>query len=143
MGVRPTKTEVKSIIWEVDDDLDGKICKEEFLKMYKRSISDESGYEPRKFFNLVQFLMYDKEFRGWVTVEETLQILYVRHGREKLDDEIRAIFGEDEKTEDGEEKEITYSEYVININRRALEEHANKVKAKQKGDINRKKEDEF
>ena len=61
--------------------------------MYKRCISDPTDLEPRKLFNLVQFLMYDKEFKGRVTVEETLQILYVRHGREKLDDEIRAIFG--------------------------------------------------
>ena len=37
--------------------------------------------------------MYDKTFKGKVTVEETLQILYVRYGRERLDDEIRAIFG--------------------------------------------------
>lgn len=39
--------------------------------------------------------MYDKDFKGKVTVEETLQILYVRHGRDKLDDEIKAIFGYD------------------------------------------------
>ncbi len=78
---------------EVDDDLDGYVSKEEFLTMYKRCISDETGLEPRKLFNLVQFLMYDKKFKGRVTVEETLQILYVRYGRERLDDEIRAIFG--------------------------------------------------
>ena len=77
----------------MDDDLDGYVSKEEFTTMYKLCISDPTGLEPRKLFNLVQFLMYDKEFKGRVTVEETLQILYVRHGREKLDDEIRAIFG--------------------------------------------------
>lgn len=77
----------------MDDDLDGHVSEKEFEKMYKRCISDDSGLEPRKLFNLVVFLMYDKEFRGRVTVEDTLQILYVRYGREKLDDEIRAIFG--------------------------------------------------
>lgn len=61
--------------------------------MYKRCISDKTGLEPRKMYNLVTFLMYDKTFKGRVTVEETLQILYVRHGREALDDEIKAIFG--------------------------------------------------
>ena len=89
--------------------------------MYKRCISDKTDLEPRKLFNLVQFLMYDKKFKGRVTIEETLQILFVRHGRAKLDDEIRAIFGEDEKNSDGSEKEITYSEYVEKINKRALE----------------------
>lgn len=56
--------------------------------------------------------MYDKSFKGRVTVEETLQILFVRYGRDKLDDEIKAIFGEEEKNKDGSDKEITYGEYV-------------------------------
>jgi len=82
-----------TFVQEVDDDLDGYVSKDEFQTMYKRCISDETGLEPRKLFNLVQFLMYDKTFKGRVTVEETLQILYVRYGRERLDDEIKAIFG--------------------------------------------------
>ena len=110
------------IIWEVDDDLDGYVSKDEFQTMYKRCISDETGLEPRKLFNLVQFLMYDKQFHGKVTIEETLQILYVRYGRDRLDDEIKAIFGEDEKNDDGSEKEITFGEYVEKINKRALKE---------------------
>lgn len=59
--------------------------------MYKRCISDQSGLEPRKLYNLVVFLMYDKDdknYTGKITVEDTLQLLYVRHGRERLDDEI-------------------------------------------------------
>jgi len=110
LGCNPSKSELKLIVWEVDDDLDGYLSKAEFLNMYKRCISDKSGLEPRKLYNLVQFLMYDSiEFKGRVTVEETLQILFVRHGRERLDEEIRAIFGEDEKRqEDGVEKSITY-----------------------------------
>ena len=64
--------------------------------------------------------MYDKTFKGRVTVEETLQILFVRYGRDNLDSEITAIFGEDEKNEDGSEKEITFGEYVDKINKRAL-----------------------
>jgi hypothetical protein len=66
--------------------------------------------------------MYDKTFKGRVTVEETLQILFVRYGRENLDNEITAIFGEDEKTESTTEKEITFGEYVDKINKRALKE---------------------
>ena len=77
----------------MDDDLDSYVSREEYHTMYKRCISDLTGLEPRKLFNLVQFLMYDKTFKGRVTVEETLQILYVRYGRGLLDDEIRAIFG--------------------------------------------------
>ena len=56
--------------------------------------------------------MYDKEFRGKVTIEDTLQILFVRNGRERLDAEIEAIFGVDDKQHDEEEKEISYQVYV-------------------------------
>ena len=116
------RSEVNLIIWEVDDDLDGYVSKEEFQTMYKRCISDESGLEPRKLYNLVQFLMYDKTFKGRVTVEETLQILYVRYKRDRLDEQITFIFGDDEKNDDGSEKEITFGEYVDKMNKRALKE---------------------
>ena len=120
------------IIWEVDDDLDGYISWDEFMTMYKRSISDVTGLEPRKFFNLVQFLMYDKSMRGKVTVEETLQIMYVRHGRDNLDSEITSIFGADETNADGSEKMVTFGEYCEKVNKRALEDYkirnANKLK---------------
>ena len=135
LGCKPSANEVKLIIWEVDDDLDLYVSRDEFQTMYKRCISDETGLEPRKLFNLVQFLMYDKMFKGRVTVEETLQILYVRHGRERLDDEIRAIFGADEKNPDGSEKEITYGEYVEKINLRALERQKEYLRNKKKGKL--------
>ena len=77
--------------------------------------------------------MYDKDFRGRVTVEETLQILFVRHGREQLDAEIEAIFGVDERQQDEEEKEITYQEYVEKVNERALQEQKSLMDDKRKG----------
>ena len=66
--------------------------------------------------------MYDKTFKGKVTVEETLQIMYVRHGRENLDSEITAIFGQEETNADGSEKVITFGEYIEKVNQRALED---------------------
>lgn len=126
----------------MDDDLDGYVSRDEYHTMYKRCISDVTGLEPRKLFNLVQFLMYDKTFKGRVTVEETLQILYVRYGRISLDDEIRAIFGEDEKNPDGSEKEITYGEYVDKINRRALEEQKNIMLAKKSGQLKKQEHED-
>lgn len=47
--------------------------------MYKRCIFDKTGLEPRNLFNLVQFLMYDLTWRGKITVEDTLELIYVRH----------------------------------------------------------------
>ncbi len=76
------------MIWEVDDDLDGMISRKEFDTMYLRCIDDDFGLEPWKFYNLVQFKMFDKENQSKVTVEDTLQILFVRYGRDGLNDEI-------------------------------------------------------
>lgn len=125
LGLKPLKSEVALIIWEVDDDLDGYVSREEFQIMYKRCKSDETetGLEPRKLFNLVQFLMFDKTFKGTVTVEDSLQILFVRHGRLNLDTEITAIFGDSDKNPDGTEKAITFGEYVDKVNKRALSKH--------------------
>ena len=72
MKEKISKAEVDLMIWEIDDDLDKMVSRDEFEKMYKRCISDESGLEPRKLYNLVVFLMYDKFFRGTITVEDTL-----------------------------------------------------------------------
>jgi calmodulin len=59
--------------------------------MYKRCISDEKEQEPKKLFYLVQFLMYDKEKKAFITEEDTLEILYIRHG-EKFNQAIDDIF---------------------------------------------------
>ena len=141
LGQKPLKSEVNLIIWECDDDLDGYISKDEFQIMYKRCISDSTGLEPRKLYNLVQFLCFDKKFKGRITVEDTLQILFVRYGRESLDTEITAIFGEEEKNEDGSEKEIGFFEYVDKINKRALKEHKEKVALRRKGVVSPDEED--
>ncbi len=53
--------------------MDGYGTEHEFEKMYKRE------QEPKRLFYLVQFLMYDKENKGYITEEDTLEILYIRH----------------------------------------------------------------
>ena len=60
----------------------------------------------------------------------------MRHGRKNLDEEIKAIFGEEERNKDtSEEPSITYSEYVSKITRRALNKQAAFLgKKKGKGD---------
>ncbi len=65
--------------------------------MYKRCIFDKTGLEPRNLFNLVQFLMYDLSCRGKITVEDTLELIYVRHPG-KLEEHIDDIFEKKEKT---------------------------------------------
>mmetsp|Transcript_58890 Transcript_58890/g.81722 ORF Transcript_58890/g.81722 Transcript_58890/m.81722 type:complete len:213 (+) Transcript_58890:64-702(+) len=121
LGAKTAKDQIELWIWEVDDDLDHMVGWDEFLTMYQRCISDQTGFEPRNLFNLVQFLMYDKDFHGKISVEQTLQIIYVRHGRKYLDKEIGEIFGEEQKGSDGQELKITFSQFVAKANNRLYE----------------------
>lgn len=52
-----------------------------------------AGYEPRRLFNVVQFVMNDKEGSGNVSLEGAMQILYLRYGRGLLDSQLEEIFG--------------------------------------------------
>jgi len=118
LGCKTSREAIELWIWEVDDDLDNMVCYDEFLTMYQRCISDQTGFEPRNLFNLVQFLMYDKYFAGKISVEQTLQILFVRHGRGYLDAEIEMIFEEGQKGSDGQEAKITFSQFLARANAR-------------------------
>ena len=120
LGCPQAKAEVKLMVWEVDEDLDGYVSREEFEIMYKRCVSDKTGLEPRKLFNLVQFMMYDKNHSGRITEEDTLELVYVRYGMEHLEKEIQALFGDVEAPPEGLEKSISFREYLDKISQRAI-----------------------
>ena len=73
--------------------MDKRVDKNEFILMYKRCIFDETGLEPKSLYNMVQFLMYCKEGKYTITEEDTLELIFVRKGKELLTDEVEAIFG--------------------------------------------------
>ena len=99
------QTEIEDMIWEVDDDCDMCVNWPEFQTMYNRCRQDKTGktptfgrvldlilllityagYEPRRLFNVVEFLMNDKDDSGTVSIEEVMQILYLRFGKGLLD----------------------------------------------------------
>lgn len=55
--------------------------------MYKKCTRDSSGLEPKSLFHMVQFLMFCKNapVKYTITVEDTLELLYVRFKRLNLD----------------------------------------------------------
>ena len=71
--------------------MDGYVNEQEFEKMYKRCIIDQKEQEPKRLFYLVQFLIYDKENKGFITEEDTLEILYIRY-EDKFTSAIEDIF---------------------------------------------------
>ena len=102
------------MIWEVDENLDGCVDWEEFKTMFQRNITDTTGLEPFQLFNVVQFMMYDKDNSGKVTVDETMHMLYARYGKHRLESQMKALFGEDLRTADGD-GELSFNEYLAAV----------------------------
>ena len=66
-------SEVEQMIWEVDEDCDGCVSLEEFQQMFDRGRNDKTGNEPRKLFNLCQFMVLDRDGDGSVSPSPTSQ----------------------------------------------------------------------
>lgn len=130
------KDEIEQMIWEVDENSDGYVSEREFMNMYKKCIVDEKEEEAKKLFYLVQFLMYDKEDKHYITVEDTLEILCARN-QQQMDANIDAIFDVEQKdpttgkTKKCKKEQMTYIEYA---------ERMHQISMKKRNEIsNRKK----
>jgi len=87
----PSREELDLMVWEVDDDLDNRISRYEIEKIYKRCLWDEEELEPKRLYNLILFLMYDKENKHYITEEDTLELLIIRHG-DKFNEALMELF---------------------------------------------------
>jgi Ca2+-binding EF-hand superfamily protein len=94
------KKEVELMVWEVDTNLNGYISFDEYERMYKNCIIDKKEREPKRLYTLVQFLMFDKDHKGYITEEDTLEILCIRNNN-GLDNAINDIFMIEVKDEKG------------------------------------------
>ncbi|CAG9464559.1 unnamed protein product [Pedinophyceae sp. YPF-701] len=93
LGHRCAKKDIEDMIWEVDEDCDKAVNWDEFRGMYYRCREDKTGFEPRRLYNVVEFLINDKDGSGDVSVEEAQQIMYLRYGRQALDQMLTELFG--------------------------------------------------
>ena len=59
---------INIFISQVDENLDGAVDWDEFRLMFMRNITDRSGLEPCKLYNIVQFMIYDENENGRVRV---------------------------------------------------------------------------
>ncbi len=99
------KDELDNMIWEADENLDGYVSEDEFENMYKKCISDENEEEGKKLFYLIQFLMYDKDGKHEITVEDTLEILCARY-QNNVDQALDAIFDIEKIDENGKKRKV-------------------------------------
>jgi calmodulin len=83
------------MIWEVDEDCDGYISWDEFKAMFNRVRNDKTGWEPRRLFNLVEFMMHDKDQSGSIDMDECMEILFRRFGKDQLEERTNEFFKHD------------------------------------------------
>jgi Ca2+-binding EF-hand superfamily protein len=134
LNINSNPEDIDLMIWEVDDDADGKVSKKEFINMFKRCIIDEVELEPKRLFYLVQFMLYDKENKKYITEDDTLEFLCSRYGQNKYDKLISEIFCYETSDEKGNEivvtkDKITYTEFVTNKKSGAIQK---RIEAKKK-----------
>jgi len=112
LGLKIKEAEIQQIVWEVDDDCDGCVGWEEFEAMYQRNLFDVTGYEPYQLYTLVEFMIFDRDNSGQVTLDEMLEALYRRNGKKKVEIEMKKLFGDDFATTRGDTV-LSLQEYVL------------------------------
>ena len=120
------KKDIEDMIWEVDEDCDKKVSWSEFQLMFSRAKEDKSGYEPRKLYNVVEFLMNDKDDSGSVSLEEAMQPLFLRYGREMIDVHLE-MFGTSDVFSG---KELSLTEYLDSLHAIQIKQITAKISAK-------------
>jgi hypothetical protein len=93
-------------IWEVDDDNDGCVSWDEFKLLIWRGRNDSLGCEPKKLFNVCQFICLDRDDDGAISTDECMEMIVHRYGRSKLDQ----IFQFSEP-----DREITMTEFLKQV----------------------------
>merc|ERR1719198_207612 len=87
--------------------------------MFERNITDKTGLEPSKMFNLVQFMIFDQDENGLVSVDEATDMLYPRYGRVQMEAKLRELFGSDMKETGTQGGEITFLQSCKPLRRRS------------------------
>ncbi|KAJ1454297.1 hypothetical protein M885DRAFT_465557, partial [Pelagophyceae sp. CCMP2097] len=120
LGKRVPHKFVEDLIWEVDENLDGCVDWDELRLMFQRNIRDRSGLEPSQLFNVVQFLIFDQDENGLVSVDETMNMLYARYGRVRMEAKLKELFGNDMRETGTQGGEIDFSAYLRAVEKTQL-----------------------
>lgn len=65
----------------------------------------------------MQFLIYDHNENGMVSVDETMNMLYARYGRSSMELKLKELFGADMHETGLEGGEITYTKFIEAVER--------------------------
>lgn len=79
---------------------------------------------------MTQFLIYDHNNSGLVSVDKTMNMLYARFGRFRMEGKLKELFGDDMHETGREGGEITFSKYVQAVERIQIQTFWNTTKGK-------------
>ncbi len=133
------------MVWEVDEDLDQSLNWAEFKLMFTRNVLDKTGLEPSRMFFLTQFLIYDHNENGMVSVDETMNMLYARYGRGTMEMKLKELFGDDMHETGREGGEISYDKFVAALHKVQMNTFWGTTKGKNianKGGLKKKKDED-
>ena len=75
---------------------------------FYRVRNDKTGWEPRTLFNVVEFMMHDKDCSGTIDMDECMEILFRRFGKDLLESKVNEFMGQDENGD----ADITFTEFL-------------------------------
>jgi Ca2+-binding EF-hand superfamily protein len=128
---RISRRDVEEMLWEVDEDLDGALAWTELRLLFTRNVLDRTGLEPSRMFNLVQFLIYDDNANGKVSLDETMHMLFVRYGKRELESKLKEIFGTQSEASPGVEGGgITFAFYLQAVEKVQMQMFHNSAQGK-------------
>lgn len=113
LGVDAAMADVESLLWEVDQDMDGAVNWKEFVRMYCECDRDRfSSTVPPGFelYNIAQFLMFDDDASGSIEWDESQQLLSARFGAARAGEEANKLYKRLDKDGDGR---LELAEYLV------------------------------
>ena len=111
LGLTEPKRAAQAILWEVDEDMDGLIGYSEFKDFYQRAANDKLGSEPRKLYNVIEFMLADDDGSGTLTVDEVIDCFGRRYGVRKIDSLVQRFFTEEERA--NPKASISFGDFVL------------------------------
>ena len=92
----------------------------QFKTMFYRVRDDQSGCEPRRLFNVIDFLMLDKNHSGAVDMDECITLLWSRYDKALVEENMNAMKAENHpslQADAANEKNVNFS-FFSEIQRR-------------------------
>ena len=105
--------------------MDGQLSWQDFLNAYFRSQADASGFEPKRFFFVAEYLLMDEDKSGHITLDEAMKLLFSRSkgradAKKAMEEMTKSFFGhvDPRRDDDGQvlpTAQVTFGDYFAHF----------------------------